>query len=105
VELEKHLLKLEEQRATLEARRAGARLILSMQQFALKRKLLDMNAGDALKQQTEVRGTFNAAALQGLQGSNSTQKQIAEAAVETKKDIKKLTKFVVDQRGVTQTWG
>jgi len=105
VELEKQLLKLEEQRAIVAARASGASLLLIMKQFALRKKLLNMDVADSLQSAVTTRGTFNAAALQGLQGSDSTQKQIAEAAVETKKDIKKLTKFVVDQRGVTQTWG
>lgn len=105
IELEKKLLKLEESRAIIAARSSGASLIMIAKEFALKRKILEADAADALKQQMEVRGTFNAAALQGLQGAGSVEKQIAAATEQTKKDIRKLTKFVVDQRGVTQEWG
>ncbi|MBN1554459.1 MAG: phage tail tape measure protein [Phycisphaerae bacterium] len=101
VELEKKLLKLEEQRAIVAARASGASLLLIMKQFALRRKLLSADTASALQQQVEVRGTFNAAALQGLQ--SSTTDRIAKATEGTEKNTKDIAKNTKNQTG--QTWG
>jgi len=105
IEAEKALLALEQREELKRAKELGVKEDLIRKKYKLKRKLLDMReaaegAKDVARRGIQARGTFNVAALLGLQ-TTKIEERTAKATEKTAKNTDKIARAA--ERGLAFT--